>query len=88
MSYALSRYFTLLLRHAARVKDPHFALARHRVSRSSVVRASEQISEGRGFKSFGARIFPSSQWVPSAIDHFRITFGLFFKASLGAHPFI
>ena len=22
------------------------------------------------------------------IDHFRITFGLFFKASLGAHPFI
>ena len=24
----------------------------------------------------------------SLIDHFRITFGLFFKASLGAHPFI
>ena len=24
----------------------------------------------------------------NAIDHFRITFGLFFKASLGAHPFI
>ena len=23
-----------------------------------------------------------------SIDHFRITFGLFFKASLGAHPFI
>ena len=22
------------------------------------------------------------------IDHFRVTFGLFFKASLGAHPFI
>ena len=25
---------------------------------------------------------------PRWIDHFRITFGLFFKASLGAHPFI
>ena len=23
-----------------------------------------------------------------SLDHFRITFGLFFKASLGAHPFI
>ena len=29
----------------------------------------------------------SSQRV-GVIDHFRITFGLFFKASLGAHPFI
>ena len=26
--------------------------------------------------------------VAFVIDHFRITFGLFFKASLGAHPFI
>ena len=33
------------------VKDPHFALARHRVSSSSVVRESKQITEGGGFKS-------------------------------------
>ena len=26
--------------------------------------------------------------IPTWIDHFRITFGLFFKATLGAHPFI
>ena len=30
----------------------------------------------------------SSPSKSNAIDHFRITFGLFFKASLGAHPFI
>ena len=27
-------------------------------------------------------------WCKNQIDHFRITFGLFFKASLGAHRFI
>ena len=40
MSYAVSRYLTLWLRDAARVKDPHFTLAYHRVSSTSVVRAS------------------------------------------------
>ena len=37
MSYAVSRYLTLWLRDAARVKYPHFTLAHHRVSSSSVV---------------------------------------------------
>ena len=32
MSFAVSRYLTLWLRNAVRVKDPHFTLAHHRVS--------------------------------------------------------
>ena len=32
-------------------KDPHFTIAHHRVLSSSVVRASDRYTEGRGFKS-------------------------------------
>ena len=32
-------------------QDPHFTLAHHGVSSSSVVRASDLITEGRGFQS-------------------------------------
>ena len=64
MSYAVSRYLTLWLRDAARVKYPHFTLAHHRVSSSSVVRASVLDHGGSWVRiPSGARIFPSSQWV-------------------------
>ena len=64
MSYAVSRYLTLWLRDAAQVKYPHFTLAHHRVSSSSVVRASVLDHGGSLVRiPSGARIFPSSQWV-------------------------
>jgi len=37
--------------HTARNDDAYFILAQHRLSSSSVVRASGEIAEGRGFKS-------------------------------------
>ena len=39
------------LRDSVLVKDPHFTLAHHGVSSSSVVRATDLITEDRGFKS-------------------------------------
>ena len=58
MSYAVSRYLTLWLRDAARVKYPHFTLAHHRVSSSSVVRASVLEHGGSWVRiPSGARIF-------------------------------
>ena len=64
MSYAVSRYLTLWLRDAARVKYPHFTLAHHRVSSSSVVWASVLDLGGSWVRiPSGTRIFPSSQWV-------------------------
>ena len=58
------RYLTQWLRDAARVKYTHFTLAHHRVSSSSVVRASIP-DHGWSWVRIpsGARIFPSSQWV-------------------------
>ena len=51
-------------RDAARVKYPHFTLTHHRVSSSSVVRASVLDHGGLWVQiPSGARIFPSSQWV-------------------------
>ena len=64
MSYAVSRYLTLWLRDAARVKCLHFTLAHHRVSSSSVVRVSVLDHGGSWVRiPSGARIFPTSQWV-------------------------
>lgn len=51
MSFAVSRYLTLGLRDAARVKDPHFTLTHHRVSSSSVIEHLYLITKGRGFES-------------------------------------
>ena len=42
---------TMWLPDAVLVKDAHFTLAHHRVSSSSVVRASNQITEDGGFES-------------------------------------
>ena len=53
-----SRYLTLWLRDAARVKYPHFTLAHHRVSSSSVVRAAVLDHGGSWVRiPSGARIF-------------------------------
>ena len=58
MSYAVSRNLTLWLRDAARVKYPHFTLAHHRVSGSSLVRASVLDHGGSWVRiPSGARIF-------------------------------
>ena len=48
---------TMWLPDAVLVKDAHFTLAHHRVSSSSVVRASNQIREGGGFESHLGLIF-------------------------------
>ena len=48
----------------AKMSDPRFTLAHHRDSSSSVVRAPDQITEGRGFKShLELGLFPSFQCV-------------------------
>ena len=51
------------LHDAVLVKDPHFTFAHHGVSSGSVVRTSDQITEGRGFKSHQElRYFLSFPW--------------------------
>ena len=54
-----------------------------------VAESDLELREGGGGVGGGVGLlFALPASVPSAIGHFRITFSLFFKPSLGAHPFI
>ena len=50
-SYVPSHYLAVGPHDAFPVKDPHFTIPHHRVSSSSVIRASGQVMQGHGLKS-------------------------------------
>ena len=76
------------LRDAARVKYPHFTLAHHRVSSSSVVRASVLDHGGSWVRiPSGARIFPSSQWVQLKRLSFNLVVPSFIHSVRHSLPF-